>query len=117
MQPLIRIQNPATIAETEIEQQIQDGKRVIVQFGAFDYNEKILADLNKLCAKYDDNLCIRFYGSNFDSFDCSIVNHLPDVKALSIDCMSKAHNIEAVTKLTRLQDLGIGIYEMKETEL
>ncbi|MBS7563807.1 hypothetical protein KHS38_05275 [Mucilaginibacter sp. Bleaf8] len=117
MQPQIRIDSPATISEKEIEQHLSKGEQVIIQFVAKDYTGKILDKLNELCAKYDDNFRIRFYGHYGDSFDCNVVNHLPNVKALAVDCLIKAHNIEAITRLTNLQRLTVGIYEIKETEL
>jgi protein phosphatase 1 regulatory subunit 7 len=117
MKPLIRIESPNTVSEQEIQQHIQEGKRVIVQFVSQNYNRQILDRLNNLCAKYDDNFHVRFYGHYGESFDCNVLNNLPNVKALSIDCLIKADNIEAVTKLTNLQRLAIGVFEMKETDI
>jgi protein phosphatase 1 regulatory subunit 7 len=117
MQPHKRITNPASIDEVLIEQYLKEYKKITIQFSTKTYNEHLLTQIDQLCLKHDDNLVIRFYGNNGDSFDCDAVSSIPNVRALNIDCLTKAHNMEAITKLLYLKRLGIGVYEMKETEL
>jgi uncharacterized protein (DUF2344 family) len=85
MQPQKRITNPVSIDEVLIEQELKEGKQVTVQFSAKEYNEHLLAHINQLCLKHDDNFVIRFYGHYGQSFDCGVVSSIPNVKALSID--------------------------------
>ncbi len=112
-----RIQDPDVIDENVISRLLDENKEVIIQFSSEVYNAHVLSKINKLTAKYDENLTIRFYGHYSSSFDCSIVNQIPEVKSLNIDCLRRAHNLESVTKLAKLKKLGIGVFELKETDI
>jgi protein phosphatase 1 regulatory subunit 7 len=112
-----RIDNPVSIDEFLIEQELTAGKQVTVQFSSTEYNAAMLAQLNSLCSKHDDNFVVRFYGHHGQSFDCNVLASIPNVKALSIDCLAKAHNVEAITNLMHLERFAIGVLELKETKL
>jgi len=112
-----RIQNPDTIDEILISRLLNENKEVIIQFSSEVYDGNILSKLNELTGKHDENLTIRFYGHYNSTFDCGIVNQLPEVKSLSIDCLLKARNLETITYLKNLKKLGLGIFELKETEI
>ncbi len=68
MRPQNRINDPEKIDRLLIDKDLKDGKLVIVQFSDKTYSDKILADLNELCLKYDDNFSVRFYGHYQGSF-------------------------------------------------
>ena len=89
----------------------------MIQFDGETYTPKILSDLNDLCIEHGEGLCIRFYGHYSSSFDCKTVLQIPDVKALRIDCLLRADNVESLTSLSHLRELSLGIYELKETEI
>lgn len=42
---------------------------------------------------------------------------IPNVKSLYVDCLTKAHNVEAISQLQKLQKLSLGVYELTETEI
>ncbi|HEY9001106.1 MAG TPA: hypothetical protein VIM89_07125 [Mucilaginibacter sp.] len=117
MQRQERIQDPLSINRRFIEGNLNEGKEVIVQFSGETYNDKILSELNELCLKYDESFSIRFYGFYGTSFDCKCTTKIPNVKSLYVDCLIKAHNIEAITYLKYLKKLSIGIYELTQTEI
>lgn len=117
MRPQNRINNPEKIDRLLIDKDLKDGKLVIVQFSDKLYSDKILADLNELCLEYDDNFSVRFYGHYQGSFDCKTLLKLPNIKALWLDCLLKADNLEVLTDLKNLRRLSLGVFELKETEI
>ena len=117
MRPFKLIDNPKSIDKEFIESELKAGKEVTVQFSEKIYTDKILSDINNLCTTQDENLCIRFYGHYFDTFDCNTVLKIPDVKSLYVDCLTDATNVNALTRLLFLKGLSIGISELKDTEI
>lgn len=117
MKPFIRIDNPNQIDAILIEREIGLGKEVIIQFSDVTYTSGMLNDINELCLKCDENLCIRFYGHYSKVFDCKILRKIPDVKCLLLDCLTSVKNLHVVTELANLEVLAIGIFELEETEL
>jgi protein phosphatase 1 regulatory subunit 7 len=117
MRPQNRINNPEKIDRLLIDKDLKDGKLVIVQFSDQLYSDKILADLNQLCLEYDDNFSVRFYGHYQGPFDCKILTKLPNIKALWLDCLLKADNLDVLTELKNLKRLSLGVFELKETEI
>ncbi len=112
-----RIDNPSKIDRRLIANQLKNGDHVIVQFSDNIYSHRILSRLNKLCSKYDRSLSIRFFGHYSKVFDCKILDKIPNVKSLYIDCITKAENLEYITYLENLERLSLGVYELKETEI
>lgn len=117
MKPFTRIDNPAYIDKDFIETELNLGKEVILQFVDRSYTDKILADINGLCLTHDENLCIRFYGHYSEPFDCKILQKIPDVKCLYIDCMISANNLQQVKELLNLRSLCLGIFEIEDPEI
>ncbi|QNF34765.1 hypothetical protein HUW51_19280 [Adhaeribacter swui] len=114
-----RINNPAFLDTHSIESDLSEGKTVVIQFSEKVYDDKILADLNMLCAKNNELLEVRFYGHYEDKgrFDCKILEKLPEVKSLYMDCLYHVENLSSLTKLKHLHTLSIGFYELRESEL
>ncbi len=117
MKPQKRIDNPKKIDRRLIENQLKNGDNVIVQFSETIYSDRMLSKLNKLCSKYDKNLSIRFYGHYSKVFDCNVLRKIPNVTSLGIDCINKVENLEYITHLENLDNLSLGVYELKETEI
>lgn len=117
MIPFHRIDNPTNIDKSLVETELKLGKEVIIQFVDTTYTDKILADINQLCLNSNENLCIRFYGHYSKSFDCNVLQKIPNVKNVSVDCLQAADNIQALTKLSNLKSLGLGIFELQDTEI
>lgn len=109
-----RIQNPKELDHQLIEQQIKLGWDVIVQFSDKFYTDKLLNEINNLCMQYDSHFGVRFFGH---TFDCKNLDRIPEVKYLSLDCMLEVKNLEIVSKLMHLERFGLGVFEMKETEI
>lgn len=116
MKPFIRIDNPNQVDANLIERELALGKEVIIQFSDFTYTSETLNNINELCSKCDENLCIRFYGHYFKAFDCKILREIPGVKCLFLDCLTSVKNLHVVTELANLEVLAIGVFELKETE-
>jgi protein phosphatase 1 regulatory subunit 7 len=116
-QPQVRITNPATLPHAQINRDLKDGKHVIIQFVDKTYTNTMLEDINRLCAAYDKNFGVRFYGHYSSFFDCETVSRIPRVKCLYLDCLLKAENVAALNELEELQKLSLGVYELKETEI
>jgi protein phosphatase 1 regulatory subunit 7 len=112
-----RINNPEKIDRLLIDNDLKEGKLVIIQFSDKVYSDNILAELNQLCLEYDENFSIRFYGHYQGSFDCKTLLKLQNIKALWLDCLSKADNLEVMTELKNLKRLSLGIFEIKETDI
>lgn len=114
-----RIHNPASLDANSIESDLSGGKTVVIQFSERVYDDRILAELNALCERNSELLEIRFYGHYEDNgyFDCQILEKLPDVKSLFVDCLYHAKNLTFLTKLKRLHTLSLGFFELKETEI
>jgi protein phosphatase 1 regulatory subunit 7 len=117
MKPFTRIDNPEYIDKDFIETELKLGKEVILQFVDRSYTDKILADINELCLAHDENLCIRFYGHYSEPFDCNVLQKIPHVKCLYIDCMISANNLHQVKKLLNLRSLCLGIFEIEDPEI
>ncbi|MBI4946607.1 MAG: hypothetical protein HY840_09420 [Bacteroidetes bacterium] len=117
MRPFNRIDNPKAIDKNFVESELKLGKEVILQFVDKSYTDKILADINELCSKYDERLCIRFYGHYSKQFDCKVLQKIPNVKCLYIDCLQNADNLQILKELPNLKSLNIGIYELQDTEI
>ena len=117
MRPQNRINNPEKIDRLLIEKDLKEGKLVIVQFSDKLYSDKILIELNELCLEYDDNFSVRFYGHYQGSFDCKTLLKLPNIKALWLDSLMKADNLEVLAVLKNLTRLSLGVFELKETEI
>jgi protein phosphatase 1 regulatory subunit 7 len=117
MKPFKIIDNPKTIDKKFVESELKSGKEVILQFVDKSYTDKILADINELCSKFDESLCIRFYGHHSNKFDCKFLQKIPEVKCLNIDCLQSADNLQILQELSNLKRLSLGIYELQDTEI
>jgi Leucine-rich repeat (LRR) protein len=97
---------------------LRNGDQLTVQFSDKNYTDAILSRLNELCAKYDTNFCVRFYGYYSSKiFDFEELRKIPNVKCLYVDCLTKAKNIQALSELANLKELSLGIYELEDTEV
>jgi len=117
MRPQNRINNPDKLDRILIDQDLKNGKLVIVQFSDRLYSDKILFELNELCLVHDENFSVRFYGHYTGSFDCKTLLKLPNIKTLWLDCLLKVDNLEVLTELKNLKRLSLGVFELKEKEI
>jgi len=111
-----RINNPQSITKEEIDAIISDGKSPVIQFSEDGYSPSLLKKIDSLCEIYDEELEIRFYGHYGETFDASILCHLPNVKKLSVDCLQHVENHEEIGKLQNLKSLSFGVYYFEDME-
>jgi hypothetical protein len=111
-----RIHNPAKLDTNLLDKELKSGREMTVQFSYKKYDNKLLSEINDLCHKYKDNLCIRFYGHGKSGFDCNTLLKIPNVKNLYIDCLTSVKNLKALSELKNLRELCIGILELNDHE-
>lgn len=113
-----RIQNPAHIDADALAVKLTEHGRVTIQFSTTDaLKRSVLADVNRACARFDDRLQVRFYGFYGEAFDGEIIHHLPEVKNLTIDCLTKTRNIGAIRSLNNLRALTLGVFDLAEPQI
>nr|WP_315212593.1 hypothetical protein [uncultured Duganella sp.] len=93
------------------------GERVIVQFGRSGYTNEQLAELNQLAKLHGRGLEIRFFGHYGEVFDGTFLRRLPDSMCVSLDCLSHARNLDALSHIEDLQELRLGVFELDDAEV
>lgn len=113
----VRINDPSTLDREQIENELLSGSHVIVQFSEPSYYETLLHQVDEMCAEWDENFGVRFYGHYSMSFDCNALLQIPNVKTLYLDCLDHAHHTEALARLENLYYLNLSIYELEDGEI
>jgi len=78
------------------------------------YTPALLRRVNDLCAELGDRLEIRFYGHYDEVFDAEALTHLPDVKRLSVDCLTTIRNEVEIGRLPYLEQLSFGVFDFDQ---
>ena len=112
-----RITNPSSVERAVIESKIADDYLVILQFDKPLYSPELLKRINNLCGEFGEKLEVRFYGHYGTYFDASVLRFLPDVAALSIDCLFDVTNLAALNELAHLRCLSLGIYNLNDPHI
>lgn len=112
-----RITNPSSVERAVIESKIAEGYLVILQFDKPPYSPELLKRINNLCGEFGEKLEVRFYGHYGTHFDASVLRSLPDVAALSIDCLFDVTNLAALNELANLRCLSLGIYNLDDSQI
>jgi hypothetical protein len=112
-----RIDGFASLDPASIAAHAAAGERVIVHFGRSGYPDAQLAELNRLAKLHGRGLEIRFYGHYGDVFDGAVLRRLPDAMCVSIDCLSRARNLDALSHIDNLQELSLGIFELDDAKV
>lgn len=113
----ILINNPVVLDPVQIEQDLRSGNQVIVQFSHPEFYGSILEEVDELCARFDENFGVRFYGHYSLSFDGHTLLRIPHVKMLVLNCLTQAHNTHTLASLNHLNSLSLGIYELENSEI
>lgn len=113
----VRITDPEVIDKDLITKELQNGSHVIVQFSEEHYYLTLLDELNVLCSTYTHNFAVRFFGHYNSTFNCNFLLKIPNVKALYIDCLEYADNLEVITLLKELKMISIDIYNIDYPEI
>lgn len=111
-----RITDPKTIDYQFLETELNKGIHITLQFSRKVYSNQMLNEIDLLCKKYNDNLCIRFYSHDTTGFDVNTVLKIPHVKNLYFDCLKSAKNIKALSELENLSELCIGTDDLDDLE-
>lgn len=111
-----RINNPTLIDFEHLQNLINEGKNPIIQFVEPSYDETLLKTLDKACLHFGEQLEVRFYGYYGDVFDASCLKLLPNVKNLSVDCLTEIVNEDEILYLDHLIHLRLGIYNFDKTD-
>jgi hypothetical protein len=115
-----RITDPTAVDRRQIEDLLHAGKTLTLQFSKPCYSETMLKDIDTLCQEYGPRIQVRFYGfygRDADAFDASVVEHLPNVSCLAVDCLLRANNVEALSRLRHLKKLSLGIYYLDDPNI
>ena len=111
-----RINNPQTIDQAEIEKLAAKG-RAVIQFSTAGYPPDMLRELNSLARTLGRTLEVRFFGHHTEEFDASVLRFIPDAPCVSLDCLTTAHNLEALSNLVSLKELRLGVFEMDLSDI
>ena len=112
-----RIDSPTEIDAQEIARHIAAGAHVVVQFARTGYTAQLLDSLNKLARQHGRDLTVRFYGHYNGDFDASVLKCLPDAQCVSMDCLIKASNLDALSHLHNLKELRLGVFELDNADI
>ena len=112
-----RFDNPTLAELKEVERRLLAGEEVVAQFREPGYGDELLDEVNSLAARFGRSLEVRFYSHVGTTFDCAVLNRLPAVVHLSIDCLQYASNLDAIAQLGCLETLSIGIDELSDTRI
>ena len=64
--------------------------------------------IQQVCAELGDELEVRFYDHFDGGFDASVLDHLDEIRCLSIDSLGDVRNADAIGRLPRLSSLRFG---------
>ncbi|KQS49605.1 hypothetical protein [Sphingomonas sp. Leaf198] len=112
-----RINDPIAIDPGELAEACAKRGQLVVQFGRPDaYTPAKLSLLNEACRLAPDSLQVRFYGHYQGAFDATMLRHLPEVRDLGVDCLTKILQEEEVGKLPHLKRLIFGVFEFDQPD-
>ncbi|MFP9114038.1 hypothetical protein ACLI1A_08840 [Flavobacterium sp. RHBU_3] len=97
------------ITRNDLEMLAGNPKTKTIQFSRpLNYNEINL--LEELIFSKRNDIQLRIYGHNTD---LSYIQKIPSLRKISVDCMIDSKGIETVTKLEKLEGLGVGIFNLE----
>lgn len=105
-----RINNPDTVNEDTLLSAIGSWGLPTIQFSKPGQSTALLKSINALCKVFGKKLPIRFYAHYQNDFDASVLEHLPDVQCLLVDCLHEIFNPEKLFELPKLRKLSFGVY-------
>ncbi|MGN6819611.1 MAG: hypothetical protein ACTHJR_13165 [Sphingomonas sp.] len=60
---------------------------------------------------------VRFYGHYSGPFDAAVLEHLPDIRALLVDCLQDIANPEWLERLDHLEYLSLGVFKWNDPSI
>lgn len=106
-----RITDPTDVSAVTIRQILDRGAQPTIQFSKPGAEQSLLRQVNNLCKEFGDALEIRFYGFYNTVFDAAILDDIPDVQWLSLDCLTTIRNEDRVGDLKALKKFVFGVYQ------
>ncbi len=107
-----RIQFDDSISKSEIQLIISDNDTDVLQT-CFPLTEKSWNLINEVLLPARPDIGIRIFGQNSEDYNLSVLENIPNVRKLSVDCLSEASNVEALGRLQNLEALKVGIYSLE----
>lgn len=111
-----RITDPRSIDRSLIAKIVESGRNPTIQFSAPGYDGALLRQVNAACAEFDARIEVRFYGHYSQAFDGDALVHLPDIRWLSVDCLTRIANPRRIAALPRLTRLSFGVHDFDEPD-
>jgi protein phosphatase 1 regulatory subunit 7 len=112
-----RVTDPAVAELRHVAQRLAAGEAHVVQFSDVTYTPSLLAEVDSLAVRFGDLLEVRFYGHRNGGFDCAMLEKIPAVTNLSVDCLLRVSNIEVLARLAHLRTLSLGVEELAATHV
>jgi hypothetical protein len=73
--------------------------------------------VNRLCARYETALEVRFYAHYGEAFDGRTLRRFPEARSLVVNSLQRAVHLEEIASLSHLRHLGLGVLDMKDQRL
>ncbi len=111
-EPIGKYQIESGFKRHELEALANDPKTKYIQFN----NRLSLNEIDWLEAivfSKRPDISLRIYGFHQDTCDFAMLSHLPSLRILHADYLSEVVNMDALKHLHNLEELGIGISELK----
>lgn len=113
-----RITDPTRLDPALVERRAAEGLSTTIQFSKPGFTPKLLRELDGLCQRFGTALEVRFYGFyHGQAFDAACLAHLPHVQWLSVDCLTAATSLDALSRLAHLRRLSVGILDLDRPDL
>lgn len=73
--------------------------------------------IQQACARLGDGLEVRFYDHGLGEFDASVLDHLDEIRCLSIDGLATIRQPEAIGRLPKLTVLRFGPWRINDARI
>lgn len=112
-----RVTDPETLSPSELVAICEARGHLLIQFSRPEsYTAAVLRGVNEACRVVEDRLQVRFFGHYGTRFDAGLLEHLPEVRNLSVDCLSEIIHEEAIGRLPKLRQLAFGVFELNRPD-
>ena len=113
----LRLQAPCLGPGSPAQLALMAGREVIVQYSAAP-DTGTMEKIDALARKYPSQLIFRVYGFYTGApFDAALLDLAPSLRRLHIDCLMTARNLGTLAHRQGLTELGLDVYDLKETDL